>query len=78
MIVKRLVNEYNQEMEKKNKKELFNNKEKDIKEFDAEKRFIHKFISDEKLRRDAKIEKKKRQGRRLKSFQKTSIPIAAY
>ena len=78
MIVRRLVNEYNKEMEKKNKKELFNNKEKDIKEFDAEKKFIHKFISEEKLKRDAKIEKKKRQRKRLKSFQKTSIPIVAY
>ena len=72
------MNEYNKEMEKKNKKELFNNKEKDIKEFDAEKKFIHKFISEEKLKRDAKIEKKKRQRKRLKSFQKTSIPIVAY
>ena len=72
------MNEYNKEMEKKNKKELFNNKEKDIKEFDAEKRFIHKFISDEKLRRDAEIEKKRRQRKRLKSCQKTSIPIVAY
>ena len=76
--MRRLVNEYNKEMEKKNKKELFNNKEKDIKEFDAEKKFIHKFISEEKLKRDAKIEKKKRQRKRLKSFQKTSIPIVAY
>ena len=77
MIVRRLVDEYNKEMEKKNKKELFN-KEKDMKEFDAEKRFIHKFISDEKLRRDAEIEKKRRQRKRLKSCQKTSIPIVAY
>ena len=78
MIVRRLVDEYNKEMEKKNKKELFNNKEKDMKEFDTEKKFIHKFISEEKLKRDAKIEKKKRQRKRLKSFQKTSIPIVAY
>ena len=78
MIVRRLVNEYNKEMEKKNKKEFFKNKEKDIKEFDAEKRFIHKFISEEKLKRDAKIEVKKRQGRSFKFFQKTSIHIAAY
>ena len=76
--MRRLVNEYNKEMEKKNKKEFFKNKEKDIKEFDAEKRFIHKFISEEKLKRDAKIEKKKRKGRSLKSFQKTSNHIAAY
>ena len=77
MIVRRLVNEYNKEMEKKNKKELFN-KEKDMKEFETEKKFIHKFISDEKLRRDAEIEKKRRQRKRLKSCQKTSIPIVAY
>ena len=42
-MVKRLVSEYNQKMEKKSKVEVFNNKEKAIKEFDAEKRFIQKF-----------------------------------
>ena len=44
-MVKTLVQKYNQEMKKKSKAELFNNKEKAIKEFDAEKTVKQKFIS---------------------------------
>ena len=46
-MVKRLVDEYNQQMEQKSKADVLNNKEKDIKEFDTEKSFIQKFISEE-------------------------------
>ena len=75
-MVKRLVSEYNQKMEKKSKAEVFNNKEKAIKEFDAEKRFIQKFISEEKSKRSNKAVKKNLKGK--KSFNMAPIPIAAY
>ena len=72
-MVKRLVNEYNQQMEQKSKADVLNNKEKDIKEFDTEKRFIQKFISEEKLKRSNKAVKNVK-GAKLKSF----IPVAVY
>ena len=77
-MVKRLVAEYNQQMEKKSKLEVFNNKEKAIKEFDAEKRFIQKFISEGKLMRSNKSMKKNLKGKMLKSFNMAPIPIVAY
>ena len=72
-MVKRLVDEYNQQMEQKSKADVLNNKEKDIKEFDTEKRFIQKFISEEKLKRSNKAVKNVK-GAKLKSF----IPVAVY
>ena len=75
-MVKRLVSEYNQKMEKKSKAEVFNNKEKAIKEFDAEKRFIQKFMSEEKSKRSKKAFKNNLKGK--KSFNMAQIPIAAY
>ena len=78
-MVKRLVAEYNQQMEKKSKVEVFNNKEKAIKEFDAEKRFIQKFMSEERSKRSNRAVKKNlKGGKKLKSFNMTPIPIAAY
>ena len=76
--MKRLVAEYNQQMEKKSKVALFNNKEKAIKEFDAEKRFIQKFISEDKSKRSNKAERKNLKGKKLKSFNMAPIPIVAY
>ena len=72
-MVKRLVDEYNQQMEQKSKADVLNNKDKDIKEFDTEKRFIQKFISEEKLKRSNKAVKNVK-GAKLKSF----IPVAVY
>ena len=72
-MVKRLVDEYNQQMEQKSKADVLNNKEKDIKEFDTEKRFIQKFISEEKLKKSNKAVKNVK-GAKLKSF----IPVAVY
>ena len=77
-MVTRLVAEYNQQMEKKSKVDVFNNKEKAIKEFDAEKRFIQKFISEDKAKRSSKSVKKNLKGKRLKSFSIAPIPIVAY
>ena len=77
-MVKRLVAEYNQQMEKKSKVDVFNNKEKAIKEFDAEKRFIQKLISEDKSKRSSKSVKKNLKGKRLKSFSIAPIPIVAY
>ena len=72
-MVKRLVDEYNQQMEQKSKADVLNNKEKDNKEFDTEKSFIQKFISEEKLKRSSKAVKNVK-GAKLKSF----IPVAVY
>ena len=74
-MVKRLVAEYNQQMEKKSKVEVFNNKEKAIKEFDAEKRFIQKFMSEEKSKRSTKAVKRNLKGK--KSFNMSQTPILA-
>ena len=77
-MVKRLVAEYNQQMEKKSKVEVFNHKEKAIKEFDAEKRFIQKFISEDKSKRSNKAVKKNLKRKKLNSFNMAPIPMAAY
>ena len=78
-MVKRLVAEYNQQMEKKSKVEVFNNKEKAIKEFDVEKSFIQKFMSEERSKRSNRgVKKNLKGGKKLKSFNMAPIPIAAY
>ena len=77
-MVKKMVMEYNQKMEEKSKAKVFNNKDKAIKEFDAEKRFIQKFISEEKSKRSKIAVKKNLKGKKLKSFNMAPIPIVAY
>jgi len=77
-MVKKMVMEYNQKMEEKSKAKVFNNKDKAIKEFDAEKRFIQKFISEEKSKRSKIPVKKNLKGKKLKSFNMAPIPIVAY
>jgi len=77
-MVKKMVMEYNQKMEEKSKAKVFNNKDKAIKEFDAEKRFIQKFISEEKSKRSNQAVKKNLRGKKLKSFNMAPIPIVAY
>ena len=77
-VVKRLLNEYNRTIENKKKMSNLNNNLSDVKEFDTEKSFIQKFISDEHSKTIARDMKKKRAAKKLQTLNMAPVSIIAY